>query len=562
MTKKILTIEELAQQGEVDVSEYGLKAEGLVILRQVMQEFRADPSNKSRELEDNLQQAKEELMMAESERQKERAREGIAQAERDLAEITPEPRIDFEVDPAFVIPRSLALDDTPAMREAYSRIVSLPTVCRSKWMLQENPFTEYSPLRIVMARSSDENELPGVFESHPSLYDPSDLEGSFKRWMEAARKVRESGARGVIGQVLVASGRTPSSFIREYDEFDNTKVRLEEGEFSDDLRFGLDSYSFVSNTGGFYGANQSSITAVIGLPSKIVRGDEDFSLIMDSKLGYTVFHSKNNYLGRSAVGIGLGENFPQETIDVINVNNPGEIETMRFIQGLVNPNIDMQLGRFAFPPESMYAWGIMDIMERLRTKTGTHVELEGTWSEWEYFPHIIQLRKYCLPESRLEQLTDVDPARIVHEKAQAFGADRFSGDLVYIMDAAKIDEEALREKVRDGCIILAPYGKVPYIHDMGIDFEKLDVKGMVLGIINQRDRYNAGAHTFGLMMCLMTEIQKKTPVISLGYLSQYFNGGSACAKLGDRIERYDGFTIIRNVTVESDGNEGQVYLNE
>ncbi|MBW3011912.1 hypothetical protein KY311_01900, partial [Candidatus Woesearchaeota archaeon] len=199
---KILTIDELAKQGEVDVSEYGLKAEGLAILNKAMHELREDPNNKDDEFEWRLKHYEMDLECATYDHQREAA-EAAIQMTKELMKKHPQlPAINYEVDPAFVVPMSSRIDDTPALREEFKWLVSTDIKFMGRY--DSTPQMEnVEPFGIIMARSSDENEMPGKFESHSALYDPKDFEGSFQRWLEAARKVRESGAGGVIGQMLV-----------------------------------------------------------------------------------------------------------------------------------------------------------------------------------------------------------------------------------------------------------------------------------------------------------------------------------------------------------------------
>ncbi len=61
---------------------------------------------------------------------------------------------------------------------------------------------------VILARSSAVNEAPGKYETHESLFDPSDPYLSFSRYLAACYKVLQSGLQmAVIAQVMVGGGR-------------------------------------------------------------------------------------------------------------------------------------------------------------------------------------------------------------------------------------------------------------------------------------------------------------------------------------------------------------------
>ena len=83
---------------------------------------------------------------------------------------------------------------------------------------------------------------------------------------------------------------------------------------------------------------------------------------------------------------------------------------------------------------------------------------------------------------------------------------------------------------------------------------------LVIGKIKEIGR--PGAHLFGYMVSMLTKIQRHFPVVALQYDENTFRGLALNKRYRDRIEHNDRFTILRNVTVESDGSHGQIYFNE
>jgi len=122
------TLEQLAEtEGPIDISEYGLKTEGLIELISAIPFFR----------------------------------------ESELY------NIEYEVPPGFVVQKSADLTDITELRESYFELVK--------------DETDYC---VILARSSHEDEEPGEFETIPVLYDPSKPEESFERFVEAVKTVR------------------------------------------------------------------------------------------------------------------------------------------------------------------------------------------------------------------------------------------------------------------------------------------------------------------------------------------------------------------------------------
>jgi hypothetical protein len=555
---KIKTIEELALQGEVDISQYGLKAEGLTILYDHMKQLRSDPKNKDPYLKDGLCIAELDLQLAKSDWQKAQAAANIERCRQQIVQHPHMMEANFEVDPAFVLPRTHAIGNLSEIRDAFRRLIMTPTIGMHRFGGQYNTFTQHSQLRIILARSSHEEEMPGEFETHFSICDKDDFETSFSNWLAAARKVRESGAGAVIAQALVSNGLTPHNLINN-DKY--VAEMLSRKEISDSITFGFDNFSFVGNTGSEYGADTMSISAVVGLPSKLVRGDDDFSLIQQLEGTTMITHSKHDY-SSNFHRVGFSRSYPQKTLDIIQFESVAIPRTIQYRNLRKILKIDSEWGYFAFPFESMDPEHIfLKIMKPLKEKTGKHIEIEGTWIDDEFYPHIVQLRKYELPQNRLTELSDIAEDRLIQVPAVSYVADKFSGDLVCILSDDKVDEGLLRSKLHQSYIIATPNGCIPFKSFSAIDLDNfLDAQGILVPILNVA-RTCPGAHTYGFMMTVMNDIQKKVPVIALNYRPETLIRILRHKGLEKRIEEYQNFAVVRNITIESDGSRGQIYVN-
>ena len=144
----------------------------------------------------------------------------------------------FHLTPSFAVPKSVPIEPTEELRRVYRWSASAPiSIFEDK---------SNSDLRIMMARSSDENEMPGVFETHFALYDPKNPGESFKNWIKAAEKVRKSGAGGVIGDVLAADYVDPTK--EDWASSVDWASKIQEGMITDKIKFGLKNFSFVGKT--------------------------------------------------------------------------------------------------------------------------------------------------------------------------------------------------------------------------------------------------------------------------------------------------------------------------
>jgi len=536
---------------DFDSSEYGLKTEGLLLLQKSLKNLQDNPENRDDDLEYRLRSDQESLRYC-----KDYEKEGIQRRIDDVNEymnaIGIRYAMNFHVDPAFVVPKSISVEDSSRLREKYFELVSKPQKFLGPGTLS-TPFDDYSNirLRIVVARSSDEHELPGKFESSFSLYDPSDPEKSFLGWLAAARIVRESGADAVIGQVLVADAINPKDAQagRIMDDFASKQL-------CDDVYFGLESFSLVASTGGWSGPNALMIAAVAGLPTKIVKGTDDCSVIVQPNSDYSprIIHTQHHYQGGMHYCSSLHGGVPQKTMEILRATNPTTIERIKYNTYSIGSG-DESWGNYALPHKFMGLYSFFDLLEFLKKTVGSHVEIEGTFCRDEHFPHIIQLRKYDLPQSRMSELTKVDENRVIY-KGEAFVADRFEGDLVILRDIAS--HERLRQTVSGKYIVVDQ--DVPdqrNIADCKYLQELPDRSGLIVPFWENK-RVMAGAHTFGYMMQLLLELQKFGPVVALRHISHGFS--EARDKLQGRFEKQPGFNIVRNVCVESDGESGQIYL--
>jgi hypothetical protein len=131
-----------------------------------------------------------------------------------------------------------------------------------------------SQAKIIFARSSDREEMSGKFDTYPSLYDPKDKQKSFENWLEAAKKVRESGSRGILGQFMFG----------DLDDFMYRQYYDDKGQIiTDTIKV------FGSSNTSFYGKSQSlllgtnpSFVMCGGLGSKIARGSKEVCLVQSN----------------------------------------------------------------------------------------------------------------------------------------------------------------------------------------------------------------------------------------------------------------------------------------
>ncbi|MFT4303370.1 MAG: hypothetical protein ACMXYG_02310 [Candidatus Woesearchaeota archaeon] len=529
----IVTLEDLARRQEVDITEYGLKAEGQVILLHAMNHFREENSKKDSNLPLN---------------------------------------INFQVDSSFIVPRSVTLDDTSKLRNIFFDMALTPTLFMHK-TFDTTTYTRYSPLRVLLARSSDQDEQPGKLETHFSLWDPSNPEKSFNDWLLAARKVRDSGAGAVIGQPLIAQGRKPDSFQYQKPNQKLLEEVLRLNGIEQGINFGISNFSFIANTGNLISSTNHCIFSVVGLLTKIVKGEFDFDLFSVDDYQEIRLHTSNDYRHRSAI---TEKAFPQKTFDIINSNNVDNIYSIKYIPKLIPMRFSFGDGAFSFPSGSdiynNFSHGeIFTLTHYLQKITGKHIEIEATWIENELFPHIFQLRKYDLPENRPTKLTLVPEEKIVQNQVQCYISDKFVGDLVYIIDSSKYNPNYVREKAGNNYILIDSLIQDETNHSVPyptLDLDNFpDAKGIIYYLYLFDDMYQElrhcdhASHAYGYALSLVTKVQEKLPVIVMNFNSANFCDNVAYNRLKNRMEQYNNFTIIRDVTVESNGKHGQIYLN-
>lgn len=561
----IATIEELAKHPEVDVSEYGTKVEGLTLLHNFREELRQDVENKDTSLEEQLQAHMLALEYAKPSQDPRRIKLEEDRLEHFKSMIVNVGRsflYYFELTPSFAVSGSSSLKESHELKRIFSRLVSSPLICHST---MPYPVGSADDLRIVMARSSDEFEEPGKFETHFALYDPKDFNKSFRDWLNAARKVRESGAGAVIGDILVSLPFSTADYIARWkDKYDEVAVSLESQGLEATTLFGISNIGLVANTGNLFNPNDSSASLVVGLPSKIVRGDLDFSFIQDDKEGMIITHGSHQYLRKGRHFVDPNE-YPQETIDVIDVREPSKPQTFKYFGGTTDFSMNPDWGGFPWPLEGIHTSYMFRLLKLFKERLGKEVEIEGTFlyngrSYNSKFPHLVQLRTYQMLENRLRHLTKVDEASLVLSGIDSYVADRMEGDLL-VLDRPDIDFRAVRQKIRKPYILFDDTSMDRY-GDSPIDLDAFqDRSGLIIPIFRQSDRDAALCHTQGYMLQTLWKLQKKSPVMAIDTPHNFLWPEKYKQKLGNRFEIYYGFQIIRNVTVESDGKKAQIYLN-
>jgi hypothetical protein len=284
--------------------------------------------------------------------------------------------------------------------------------------------------RIILARSSDPDEMPGKFETHYSLFDPADRDGSFQNWLRAANRVRDSGARALLGQGLV--GRLEKF---DYDVHYSEGKRPEKVTSSVEA-FGAGNSSFFGQSRGFTDGVSPELSACGGLATKLARGDMDISLITAHRdWGSELISNLNNDYATIASS---GEAYKQESIDLLTLESPESIRTIDIDSGVRkvftyfagrNYNVafdcEYEFSNFEYFRLSY----IFELLCALESKLGSPVEVEGCVNDQGI--HLWQLRDYELPVRGLGKLTKISPEKsILTATLGAIGFSRFSGDMV------------------------------------------------------------------------------------------------------------------------------------
>jgi len=463
-----------------------------------------------------------------------------------LAELIRRNKGKYIVDRGFGIPSSIPIRDTQELRYALYRLT----------------YHEKKP-RLLIARSSDKNEAPGVFESHTFMWTPRNWKQCKADLIEACEKVRHSGAGGIVCQLInMELSEIQAGYDNDFNPIEKPC-------------FGADRIGFVYNSHSRYFRNSPVVTSACGLVSKLVgskkvgiidkeRNVKDVSLIFDHPLaGLRVINPGHDYHGSSFSA------YEQKKIDVIFLDNPKETITLNAFPGL-GAGAPLGYASTPFQLGDFHPRDLFEIMKSLKTDE-KEIEIEGDVPEFDEnrgqaIPHFFQLRRYHLPESRLEKLTQVNPDKLLAQSENAYVADKFSGNLI------------LLDKMKPYCVQEGQIAMVSDYHSISCSGEKADktkkfvkdlierkARGLIIPVVESHGHY-AKIHEMGLMIQELWLLQKEIPVIAVephvfGDLER-ITSTSLGSELSGRVSYTPYGKILHNVTVESDDEQAQIYWNE
>ena len=325
-----------------------------------------------------------------------------AQGLSTLARFLHDERFRAKVPDIFAVPTSVDLESTE-VKEAYCQLAS-----------------GFEMQGVILARSSDPEESPGKFESHTSIVFPDSVEEGYENWVKAAHRVKESGARAVIGQVLAAG-------------LDDLVVRSEDSpnrELVSIRCFGAKTSSFFGDSRGLISGRDPEIRICYGLGDKLARRDEDITflyMVGRYMYGVSLMHAYDSHAG----GIGLAE---QRSIDVI-IPEEGSIRNLPYLR--VNDNgtfINERTGRVPIDGEFLGCnpnhklRSLFRLLGYLREYAGSEVEIEANIDNGEL--NIFQLTPYQLPRRSFRCLSGQPDDRMILKEDHSYGFQRMEGDLI------------------------------------------------------------------------------------------------------------------------------------
>lgn len=455
--------------------------------------------------------------------------EGIAKLVKIVRSITDSP-YSISIPQLFGVPTNVSLENKE-IRKEYQKLTS-----------------KFDVPKIILARSSDQQEKPGKFETHSSLYDPRNPEVSFKNWISAAQKVRESGARALIGQVFAGD---LINFPYTYDEKSSD---ISEKTIAS---FGGDQSSFVANSSNYLNGEHPSILACFGAASKLVRGDNDITVLLirrDTDFSWGFFEAVNlrhNYRMSSCV-----KDVDQRTIDVITLEDPTKITTLDY-------HLDKKGIFITEPPISLpFPLGIrytnqeiddfrplylLALIKIIKDATDKHIEVEGSVSEEGI--SLFQLREYELPKKQFQGFSKIPEQRVISSYERgSIGFNKFVGDLYISRKQIKVPKNA----------IFMYLGEEHYSEP-----EKFKRHPRMIFDTFDSNGHYAGIHSFGHTVQTMVELEK-LGVDSIALEDGHKTYMSALGNFADRIKVSDdrSVMIIKDVTVECNGEKAQIYFNK
>ena len=412
--------------------------------------------------------------------------------------------------------------------------------------------------KIIFARSSDPEEAPGKFETHSSLYDPADPEKSFSRWLDAAEKVHESGAKALIAEVLAAD-LEDFPYDIEYIETgrDGKWVTGIKSEFVTIKSFGGSNSSFIGNSSSVMRGEYPGLVACFGLASKIARGDKDVSMMQECAHRVDVISLDHNYMRESR------SNYEQKAIDLFTLENPDKITTLKYHEeaqiwlGVSTYNYAsvpfpdhyfVGRGERSFNPSSL-----LTLISEIKSKVGKDVQVEGCVNEKGV--NLFQLVEYDMPERNFKGLSDVHEDRlIIKTEEESIGFNQFKGDLYVSTKKIDVPKDAIF------MYLGGFYGK---------DIEEFKQYPRLIIPFFESGGHYAQAHSTFHTFQKLVELEKigvRAIALTDKYRDVLFKSPNEISQLlskhPGRFEKIDECTLkYKNVTAECDGFDAQIYFN-
>lgn len=300
--------------------------------------------------------------------------------------------------------------------------------------------------RIIIARSSTYNELPGRFTSTPFLVDPNaSREQNDQNWIEAATKVRESGSGPILAHLL-------SYKLEDFVTHEDFGSHLKQVERTIVKCFGGTPVSFYAKTttpfGALPGDNRPfNVRFTRGMGTRIANGNNHIILSMEDNNkshGTTEFNTSWNY------AIRVESMFAPTEVDVILRDDPTKFTTIPY--NIHTGSVDGMDDAYVYQPlistldGTQVPWGrdwlatsennytrfqprhILKLLEIIQNKLGCEIELEGSITDERI--NLCQLREYVAPVNDFEKLSYVEPERIIiSTENDKLGRGNFKGEL-------------------------------------------------------------------------------------------------------------------------------------
>lgn len=432
------------------------------------------------------------------------------------------PKVQRRVDLPLAVPAGFGVPvgvelDHPDVKECYAKVTR-----------------DFSEPMIVSARSSDPDEMPGKFESYPSLFDPKNPE-TFQNWLKSAEKVRASGSRGILGMVFP---------VKSTHQWFGSAFKHNEPVYG----FGGDSITgFVANSTNFVFNNRAVFSACWGLPSKIVRNDKDIVVACKTKsfINHTKFVGLDNNYNEELGGC-IAKH--QNTVDIITLENPDKITT--FESDLFG-NYLWNQGHIPFELDVLYRESdegchfrpskLLDITEEICRLVQRDVELEGFIRYDSPALFFVQLRPYDCPKKNFTQLSKIDETKLILRSENSMGYNQFKGDLFVSDKLIKVPEDAIFCYIRNDLdTSIVDYPKLVYV--------QRDFSGHPM----------VGSHTFGYTLQQLLNFEERgvkaialDSALNLVYHKEFL----------ERVSSTDDYIKYKDVTVECVGEKSQIYFN-